>query len=393
MGLNKDGFTKKTYADIINEMEAKAKELFGENINTRSYTPLGIILRIVAWFLAGLWDGLEKVYNSRFIKKAEGVSLDYHGGNQNLPRNPADYSYVRLAFTGKPNYVIGIEERFNTKSGIYFMLIESVTLDVSGNGSGEAVSVETGRLNDVAANTIVEQAEPIEEIYTVINPEPSRGGADREEDHMYKQRLLQSNEGSGKSTPNAIITALLNTPSVRAVNVIFNNTNEIDVDGNPPKSVHAYVLGGTKENIAASLLDSVAGGIETVGQQQVVVQDLSGEDHLFRFDYAEVLQIYVRLAITPNSNFNVNDIEQIKSNIIKKIGGVDIDGTIQNGLKMGEDVILSQLYGIAYQVNGIEDVTIEIGTSKESLSTTNIIISQPQIVETNVSLIEVILHA
>lgn len=177
-------------------MEAKAKELFGEDVNTKAYTPLGIILRIFAWFLSIVWDNIERVYNSRFIKKAEGVQLDYHGGNRNLPREPATNSYTTLQFTGVPGYLIETGREFSTKSGIYFMLIEDVTLDSNGNGSGQAVSVETGSSNNVAANTITEQAEPVEEIISVTNPVPATGGTDKETNDSYKKRLLQANEGA-----------------------------------------------------------------------------------------------------------------------------------------------------------------------------------------------------
>jgi uncharacterized phage protein gp47/JayE len=391
--LDRNGFTKKTYSDLLSEMEAKAKELFGEDINTKAYTPLGIILRIFAWFLSILWDNNERVYNSRFIKKAEGIQLDYHGGNRNLPREPATNSYTTLQFTGVPGYLIETGREFTTKSNIYFMLIEDVTLDSSGNGSGQAVSVETGSSNNVAANTITEQAEPVEEIYTVTNPVPATGGTDRESDDNYKKRLLQANEGGGKSTANAVISALLNVPGVQSATAVFNKTMDVDADGNPPKSVHAYVLGGTKEDIAEALFNSVSGTSQTVGQQEVTVTDISGYDHVVRFDYAEEVPIYVRLTIKTNPKFEADGIEQLKNKIVEKIGGVDSDGIIQNGLEMGQTVVISQLYNAVYQVNGLDDVTIEIGTDSTNLGTSNILIAQRQVARASFDNIEVITSA
>lgn len=391
--LDKNGFTKKTYSDLLDEMEAKAKELFGEDVNTNAYTPLGILLRIFAWFLSILWDNNERVYNSRFIKKAEGVQLDYHGANRNLPREPATYAYTTLEFTGVPGYQIETETQFATKSDIYFMLIEDVTLDSNGNGSGEAVSLETGSGNNVAANTITEQAEPVEEIYTVNNPVPATGGDDQETDDNYRKRQLQANEGGGKSTANAIISALLNVPSVQSATVIFNKTMETDADGNPPKSVHAYVLGGTKEDIAEALFGSVSGTSETVGQQEVTVTDISGFEHVVRFDYAEEVPIYVRLTIKTNPKFEADGVDQLKNSIIEKIGGVDSNGVIQNGLDMGQPVVISQLYNASYQVNGLDDVSIEIGTNSTNLGTSNITIAQRQVAQTFIDDIEVIIGA
>ncbi|KHD86380.1 hypothetical protein NG54_03450 [Heyndrickxia ginsengihumi] len=393
MGLDKNGFKRKTYDDLLDEMSDKAQELFGDKVNITPRSFIGLLIRIYAWFLSNIWDMIENVYNSRFIKKAEGVQLDYHGSNRTLPREPATYAYTTLEFKGVPGYLIETERQFATPSDIYFMLIEDVTLDANGNGSGDAVSVERGSTCNVAANTITEQAEPVEEIYTVNNPVPATGGADEETDDNYKKRQLQANEGGGKGTANAIISALLNVPSVQSATAVFNKTMETDADGNPPKSVHAYVLGGTKEDIAAALFDSVSGTSETVGQQEVTVTDISGYEHIVRFDYAEEVQIYVRLTIQTNSKFEVDGVTQLKDSIIGKIGGTDSAGVIQNGLDMGKPVIISQLYNAVYQVAGLDDVTIEIGTDPGALGTANVSVAQRQVAQTSVDIIEVIQNA
>lgn len=392
MGLTKDGFVKKTYSDLLDEMELKAQELFGDDINTKSYTPLGIIIRIFAWFLAIVWDTVEKVYNSRFIKKADGKSLDYHGGDKGLQRNPADYSYTILQFTGMPGYTVAMEELYMTNKEVYFMLIEDVTFDEQGNGTGEAVSVETGTFTEVEVNTITIQAEPVEQIYTVTNIVAATGGADPEQDNQYKQRLLQNNESNGKSTPNAILTALLNVTGVRSANVVLNRTLEIDVDGNPPKSIHAYVLGGAREKIADALLDSVGATSQTIGTEEVTVLDNSETEHIMRFDYGETVPIYIRVTIKTDSKFESNGVEQIKNSLISKIGGTDLNGIEQTGLKMGEGVILFQL-SQSIQATGIADLTIEIGTSATNLASSNIDVTKHQVAETSIDNIEVIISA
>ncbi|MFB7260362.1 hypothetical protein, partial [Streptomyces nojiriensis] len=60
--LDKNGFQKKTYSEIVDEIEEKAKEKFGEDTNTKAFTPLGIILSIIALLLAIVWDNIDRVY-------------------------------------------------------------------------------------------------------------------------------------------------------------------------------------------------------------------------------------------------------------------------------------------------------------------------------------------
>lgn len=393
MALNKNGFSRKTYSDLLDEMEEKFKEQFGENINLSSYTPLGIIMRVMAFFYAKLWDVVEAVYNSRFIKKADGISLDYHGGDKNIPRNPATNSYVPLLFTGAPGYIIQAEETYSTEGDIQFSLLDDVILDELGKGTGQAISVDTGSFTKVSANTIINIVNPVEEIHSVTNPVAATGGSDMESLTSYRNRLLKANESNGKGTASAIELALRNVSGVRSANVIYNKTVEVDNDGNPPKSVHAYVLGGSKEAVAQALFDSISATTQTVGDQSTLIADNSQNTHDIRFDFASVVPVFVKLEVQTNAEFEADGVEQLKDTLIAVIGGIDTTEEEQQGLSMGSNVILARLYSAAYKVAGIDDITIQIGLSKETLNAENIIIPQMQVAELRLEDIEVIINA
>lgn len=388
--LNENGFQRKTYSDIVDEMEDKAKEQFGEDVNTSSRTPLGIIFRIIAWFLAGVWDIAERVYNSGFVSKSEGVQLDRLGNNNGITREPASESYATLEITGEPGHIIEEETQFATESDIYFEVLEEATIDTNGKALVDVISVDKGAMNNVAADTITVQAEPTENIITVTNLEAAAGGSDIEIDSEYRARIKRSVEGSSASTHSGIIAALIKTSGVRSANVVMNNTMEVDADGNPPKSIHAYVLGGIKEDVADSLFNSVAAGIETVGNQSVVITDLSGIDHQVNFDFAQEVKIYVRLELKTNASFPIDGGDLIKNNVVYKIGGVDKSGSSFTGSQMGDDVILSQLYNAVYQVAGVDDVVIKIGKTRDTLGQSNIEIEPKQVAQVLFSEIEVL---
>ncbi|MGC4378246.1 baseplate J/gp47 family protein [Fictibacillus sp. Mic-4] len=388
--LDKYGFQKKTYTDLLDDMENKTKELFGQNINTTPRSPLGLILRLFAWFLAGVWELAEKVYNSGFISKAEGVALQNLAGNKGIFKEPAASSTVTLKFTGQPGVVIPEQTTFCTTNDIYFFLTEDVTLDANGTGTGKAVSVEKGIHTNVGTNTITVQAEPMEEITSVTNLEPATGGRDEETDVEFRQRLKKSTSTGGKATSPAILSALGQTPGVISYNVVVNNKKDPDQYGNPGKSVHVYVLGGDRQTIAETIFDSVAGGIETVGQQVVMVEDISGTEHEVRFDYASETSIRLQLQIQTNASFPADGIQRIKDSLIQYIGGTDFEGTLWFGLKMGQDVIYSQLFEPIFSaVEGIDDVSLVIGRDGSQLMSTNIRIDPFEVAKTGIDLIEV----
>ncbi|WP_214810939.1 baseplate J/gp47 family protein [Exiguobacterium sp. s127] len=389
MGLDANGFKKKNYSDIYDEMEVKARELFGDDINTSERSPLGILIRLFAWFHSKGWELAEKVYNSAFVSKAEGVQLDYLTPLYNTKRNPEQAAVVSLAFTGTPNFTILEGTQFTTENDVYFVLTQDVKLSTSGTGTGSAVALFAGPAGNVLANTITIQAEPSADVLTVTNPLGATEGRDIETDLELVGRLLDSTAGNGYGTTNAIRAAILEVPNVRAVSVIENNENTA-VGGNDPKSIHAYVLGGDAQAIAEAIYEKKAGGIKPMGAQVRTVYDASGNPQTVRFDYATQVSIYVEVDITTNAGFPINGITLVKDEIVRLIGGTASDGTIYVGSQMGEDVIVSQLTRAVFNITGIDDAKVRVGTSAASLGTANLVIADNQVAQTDTAKVSVI---
>jgi uncharacterized phage protein gp47/JayE len=87
--LNENGFHRPTYDEIVESKIQKAKELFGEDIDTSELTPLGKFIRIGAYDLAEAYEDLEAVYYARFPNTAYGISLDRLCVFAGITRNPA----------------------------------------------------------------------------------------------------------------------------------------------------------------------------------------------------------------------------------------------------------------------------------------------------------------
>lgn len=386
--LDRYGFKRKNYADLLTDMDVKARELFGDDINTSERSPLGILIRFFAWFLAKTWELAEKVYNSGFITKAEGVQLDYLTPFFNTKRNPERASIVPLAFTGTPAHTIVEGTQFTTESNIYFVLTEDVTLDVDGTGEGEAIAMEPGITGNVLANTITVQAEPDADVLTVTNPEAATGGRDKESDTELLSRLLDSNAAQGSATADAIRAAVTSVPGVRAASVIENNTMDT-VDGNEPKSIHVYVLGGAQQDVASAIFEKKAAGIATNGVEQTIIQDASGNDQTIKFDYATEVSVYASVTLNTSTAFPADGVQRVQDAIVKVIGGLASDGTEYAGLGMGEDVYLSPLIAAVHSITGVINATIEIGETAGTLAPSNIIIDQQEVAQTAFNQIEV----
>lgn len=390
MALDSNGYKRKTYDDLLNDMSAKAKEKFGENANVTERSVLGILLRIMAWFLSLVWQDNENVYYSAYRKTAEGTQLDMLLPYAGITRNLEQYAFGALEITGTPNHLVSAGFLVSkTNSDIFFETTADIVLDTLGKGIVEIKAIELGSGGNVGANTIVEIVNPDADVTSVTNISKTLGGREKETDLEARERASVTVEGMGSATTNAIRTNLLKLPSVRAATVIENFGDVPDAYGTPMRSIQAFVLGGTDEEIATAVFEKKAGGIQPYGTTYVSIIDDSKNIQQIGFTRAIEVPIYLKVALSTNTSFPTEGIEQVKSVLIRYIGGIDINSSVYAGLNMGEDVIESRLIARTFQVPGIEDVTIQLSTDGINYSEINLVIGLQEVAQLDASNIEV----
>lgn len=353
-------------------MTIKTKELFGEDINVTERSFFGILIRLFAWFLAIVWEVAEKVYNSGYMHKAEGIQLDRKAWEFGITRLQEQYAQGTIDIQGIPNYTVEEGTLFETANGVLFQLVADVTLDDNGVGTGDIICTEVGTKGNVAANTITIMSNPDENIKSVTNPTATTGGRERETDTEFLERYRQTLSGLGSTSTDSIRAELLKLDGVRAAVVIENTQSTPDGAGRPPKSISTYVLGGDKNEIAQVIFQKKAAGIEAYGTEQVQVYDLAGYPHTIGFSWATEVPIAIQLKIRKNDRFPSDGVQQVKTELIKYIGGTDEDGTSYTGLNMGGSVIFSKLINRIYKIDGIDDVDLLVGVKGQTLGTSNV---------------------
>ncbi len=388
--LDSAGFKRKRFADLIADMQVKAKESFGDDVNTSERSVLGILLRVVAWFMAQLWSNAEDVYNSGYKDTAEGVSLDRLGPYVGIERRAAEYATVQLRITGTPLKIIPAGWRAVTETGVYFEATTEATIPAGGQVTVPAQAISAGLAGNAGAGTITVAANPDPDITAVTNPTAASGGRERETDFELRQRWDLSVASGGASTLDSLRAGLLDTPGVRAAIVVENYTMQPDAAGRPAKSIEAYVLGGADAEIGQTILSKKAAGIEPYGAVSVQVLDEGGFAHTMRFSRATEVPVRVRLTLTTNNRYPAGGDGDIISAAVRYIGGEDSDGQLYTGLNMGESVKSSQLIGAALTIPGVDDVVVRLSRDGGgSWTGVNLAISAQEVAQTSYQWIEV----
>ncbi|OXL83189.1 hypothetical protein BCV73_08930 [Paenibacillus sp. SSG-1] len=390
--LTEQGFQRKRFDDLIAEAEDKAKEVYGEKVNTSERSFLGILLRIHAWFMAKIWGVAEDVYNSGYVSMATGNNLDRLGPYVGITRILDQYASGSVTITGTPGHTEDAGFRVSTETEIIYETLDSFTVGTDGTVSVKIEAIEPGQAGNVAAGMVTVIVNPNPDVTGVTNPDRITGGREKETDAEFRSRYELSVAGGGSASVDAIRGALLRLEKVRAAAVIENNTMETDAEGRPPKSFQAYVLGGDDQEVAETIFSKQSGGIESYGDISVEVLDLGGYPHTVKFSHAEEVPIHVNVVVTKNDRYPSDGDEQIKNAIIRYIGGEDAAGSYYNGLSMGGAVVFTRLISAVYSVDGVEDVAVTVGKSTDNMLSQNVDIAPYQVAQTTADYIEVTSH-
>lgn len=378
-GLTEFGFRRKLYPECVADRIKRAKKVFGVNIDTSETSFLGKLIRNLSWDEAYLWELAEDVYNAPFVNSAEGTALDNVGMYLTITRRPATKSKTIVTIYGDDEIVIPKGFKVATKKGVVFETLEDATIK---NGSVDVYveSIGAGKENNVGEKSITEILNPALGVDRVINKNDAVGGLNIETDNEFRERYKKSYSRVGGSTVPAITAALLDIDKVVDCEVRENVTMET-IDGIPPKSVACFVYGGEDRDIAKTIYDNKAAGIQAFGDIVINIKDEKESVHHIGFTRAKVENIFIKLKIKKDKDYKGD--EAVKRAILNYIGGKDQDGIEYAGLKLGEDVIQSKVLGRAMCLGGIADIEAFISTDGKEWKETNIEIARASIAKTS----------
>lgn len=369
-GLTDQGYLAPSYEELLDSVQDDFLRVFPSDLVLTSNSNAGILSRLIAWREYEQIQAQQQVYYSAFISTATGSALDRLGANVGLPRKVDRPASTMLTIVTDGEYLVEAGTQFETDDGYIFDLTEDVLTapkDGKWQGTGNAEAEDTGEVTNVEPHTITIVYNPDESILSVDNADKASGGQDYEEDPQYRARLIMENANRPSPTLNGVRSALLNVQGVREVNIVENQFAVPDKYGNPPYSVHIYVLGGKKQDIADCLIEHLAVGITLTGTTYCDAIDATGNTKRVYFDFATDRPISVQVKLKTNAQWNVDEgSDYVKETVVDFI----------NQLQMGDTVYLTKLYPQIYAIAGIDDAKILIGKSKDTLSANDIVLDE-----------------
>lgn len=390
-GVTPTGFKRKRYVDILADMQSRAKTNFGDNVVVDTNKPLGKFLDINAWGLAEAWEVLEDLYTSISVETAEDAALDVVVKYKDLTRIIASAATGTIRITGtsgtliSTGFMVGKDDNTTYSTTVDGTIGSTgyIDLPIVCNYQGSRGNAEIGEISQIVT--------PLFGVTSVSNQAIITNGYDNETDPELRQRYYATvGSISNVETINVAVSKVEGVVS----SFVIENTTMDTVDGIPPKSFVVYAYGGDNQKIADAIFSSKAAGIQAYGDVTVTVYDENGNPYTIGFMRPTAIQIDVEVTLTVNQFFSLTDVDILKNNIIKYIGGNDVDGTQYDGLGIKKNVIRGYINSLAWQLKGVIDASTLLAKHGETLLEQNITIGEDEIARASIEniVVEVVLE-
>jgi hypothetical protein len=257
----------------------------------------------------------------------------------------------------------------------------------------QAESLEVGTISRVTSSQLTEIVSPLAGVDTVTNESASNGGALLESDADYKERILNSVGFEKNSGALQYIKIKIQNEETIQSCFISENDKPIEFNGMPANSLAFTVLGGTDSKVAELIYKYKPAGVRTVGNVSVPVATGFGDSIVINFSRPSYLDIFCLINVETSSGWMNENIQKLKTAIIKYIGGVDTIGsdvTEYKGLSIGEDVIAWKSYSYMRDIPGIQNLEILFGITPLAINQTGISVPVNQIAKTKTADISVV---
>lgn len=367
--LTNNGFERTRLVDRLAEIQSKARAVFGQEIDLSSDTMDGQHLGIFSEAIGDLDELAELVWQSFDPDLASGASLSRIAKISGIERSQGSYSVAELTLTGKPQALIPKGSVVTNENGsLKFFTVSDVKIGLTGTATINAIPENMGPIL-APADTLISIRTPIYGWDSVTNINPASIGKNRETDQQLRLRRRDSVNKGNRNMTEALWAALSDLDGVADVAVIENSTNVNNNIGMPPHSIQAVVKGGDDKQIARTIWTSKTGGTEVVGSTVASITDLTGSIQDIKFTRPSIVEVKVKVNITPRAGWSHKTAIQIRNAIFEfinsenRIGESLVPGTLFTPLMMIGGFSINKIF-LARKGFQYAEETIDIGFSE-----------------------------
>lgn len=323
--IDSTGIRIPAYADIVADLVAQAKQIYGQDIYLEPDSQDYQLLSIVAAKANDANLFLQAVYNARGPATSVGSGLDVVVGVNGLVRGAATYSTAPASLAGTAGAVIagGVAGDDN---GNQWSVPSPTTIGPSGTTNVTVTATTPGPIA-ASAGQINQIVTPMLGWTGITNTAAATLGVAQETDSVLRARQAFSTAQPSKTLLEGTQGAIAAVPGVTRFVLYENDQATADAFGNPGHSITAVVEGGDDLAVATAIWLRKGGGPLANGTTQEILTDSYGLQTTIGFYRPAYQQIDVTLNIKKLTGFTSATSDAIQGAVVNYLNAVGLGAT------------------------------------------------------------------
>lgn len=380
-----------TYEDILEDMIAAMKQIYGDDIYLDNSSPDYQLLSIFALKQSDTLQALAYAYNARSPETAIGTSLDSVVKLNGIKRKAASASTCQIKITGTPFTQI-LSGAVKDKAGLVWDLPSNVIIDSSGTTNTIATCRNSGAISALPGD--INQIEtPTYGWISVNNEVAAVLGNTQETDAQLRERQTISTASPSQTMLDGTKGAIAAIKNVSRYAVYENDTNvSSKTDDNPyalpAHSVTCVVEGGTDEDVAEAIYLHKGIGCYTNGDVEVQYTDQNDYINRIRFFRPVYKDIFVKVVLKKYIGYISTMTVKVREAVYNYLAALTIGSDVSASVL--SNVITDCNPSLTKPIFGIRE--LKLGLSKSSMAAQDIEIGFKEIPNPAYANIEVTLE-
>lgn len=351
MITDKNGIQLDTLSDILDACEIRLQAKYGSDFHIKPEGVIDNIFTAAGFMELSIQEQLAFLFKQLDPETAEGIYQDWIYERQGCYRLKPSKTTLELKVTGAPDVSIpaGQITIRDTSSNDEFVNIADGVTGENGTVKADFECVLYGDVS-VADNAEFSIVTAPDGITAVTKEEGSNviTGRYAESDEDYRIRFRNSKSINAKASHNANLANLLKYVSDKSYLKIKDKKTDSDMQAGTLMVIANH---NTTDSIfAAAIFDTIAGGVDTLGNTTIMVQDNSGQYQQVKFQKAEKVLINIQADIKViYGKYPATVIAAVKKNILNYAQ--------ERVFGLGSTIYATEFIIPALQTDGVEAFT------------------------------------
>lgn len=322
--IDSSGLTTATRQELLDNMSAAMRAIYGLTINLASDSPDGQMLNIFIQAVLDVEDLLVGIYNGFNPDLAQGNVLDQRVAINGIQRQAGTKTITPITLVNSQSVnLYGVDQDVQdvyTVSDAVGTLWQLQTTELGLTAGSHVLNFEAALpgATTPTPNTITTQVTVVLGVTSVNNPTTyTTLGLNEESDAMLKIRRAKSVSLASQGYLKGLIAALENISGVTSAFVYENRTNITDVNGVPGHSIWCILAGsGAAVDIATAIYQKRNAGCGMKGDQYYDILQVDGTTFTVYWDDVVTVNLFIFFTVSSINGVNDPDVNSIRVGLV-----------------------------------------------------------------------------